>query len=157
MRMPVLGDRDRQALSELFAKQLTGSITVDLFTQRTSPIVLPSSVQPSYDCQTCRETEELMREVAALSDRVTLQVHDFVAEGEAARRAGVDRIPALVFRGKNKGTMRYFGAPAGYEFAVLVAGLLEAASGATSLAQATREQAAALSSPVHIKVLVTPT
>ncbi len=155
--MPVLGDKDRQALSEIFAKQLTAPITVDLFTQRISPIVLPSSVQPSYDCQTCRETEGLMREVAALSSHITLLVHDFVAEEEAARRAGVDRIPALVFRGKNKGTVRYFGAPAGYEFAVLVADLLEAASGATPLAQTTREQAAALSSPVHIKVLVTPT
>jgi alkyl hydroperoxide reductase subunit AhpF len=69
----------------------------------------------------------------------------------------VDRIPAIVFRGKNKGTVRYFGVPAGYEFSVLVADLLEAASGTTQLAQATREQAAALSSPVHIKVLVTPT
>jgi len=155
--MPVLRDKDREALSEIFAKQLAAPITVDLFTQRASPLILPSRVQPSLDCQTCRETEELLREVAALSSHITLQVHDFVAEEDAARRAGVDRIPAMVFRGKNKGTVRYFGVPAGYEFSVLVADLLEAASGTTQLAQATREQAAALSSPVHIKVLVTPT
>lgn len=155
--MPVLRDKDREALSDIFAKQLAAPITVDLFTQRASPLILPSHVQPSYDCQTCRETEELLREVAALSNHITLQVHDFVVEADAAQRAGVDRIPAMVFHGKNKGTMRYFGAPAGYEFSVLVAGLLESAGGATQLSQAAREQAAALSSPVHIKVLVTPT
>jgi alkyl hydroperoxide reductase subunit AhpF len=155
--MPLLGDQDRTALSEIFAKELASPVAVDLFTQRASPLVLPSHVMPSHDCQTCRETEDLLREVAALSSHITLRVRDFVAEADAARRAGVDRIPALVFRGKNKGTVRYFGAPAGYEFSVLVADLLEVAGGATQLGAATREQAAALSSPVHIKVLVTPT
>ncbi|HEV2359102.1 MAG TPA: hypothetical protein VGZ23_16030 [bacterium] len=150
--MPLLRDQDRLALTDIFAKQLSTPVTVDLFTQRASPLVLPG-----HDCQTCRETEELLGEVAGLSGHITLQTHDFVVEEEAARQAGVDRIPALVFRGKNKGTLRYFGTPAGYEFGVLIADLLEVATGTTQLAAATREQAAALPSPVHIKVLVTPT
>ncbi len=150
--MPILRDQDRKALTEIFGSRLTAPVTVDLFTQRTSPLILPS-----HECQTCRETEELLREVAGLAGQITLQVHDFVAEEEAARRAGVDRIPAMVFRGRNKGTVRYFGAPAGYEFSVLVAALLDVASGVTQLTAATREQAAALPSPAHIKVLVTPT
>ena len=59
--------------------------------------------------------------------------------------------------GKGRGTVRYFGIPAGYEFAVLLEAVLDAARGTTDLAPATKRQIAALPKPVHLEVLVTPT
>jgi len=88
---------------------------------------------------------------------VTLAVRDFVGDEHDAHTLGVDRMPAIIFQGRNKGVMRYFGVPAGYEFSVLVEGVIDAAHGATALSAATREQVGGLASPIHIRVLVTPT
>lgn len=151
--MPMLPDQVRSQLSQVFSSRLDAPVTLQLFTQRSSPIVLPSTVP----CETCQDTEALLREVAALSEHVTLAVRDFVADDADARALGVDRIPAVVFQGRNRGIMRYFGVPGGYEFSVLVDGLIDAARGATALSQATRDQLAGLSSPVNVRVLVTPT
>ncbi|HXX38368.1 MAG TPA: hypothetical protein VEP50_09510 [bacterium] len=150
--MALLSDQIRTQLTQVFAARLDHPVTLELFTQRASPIALPT-----LPCETCEDTEILLREVASLSAHVTLTVRDFVKDERDAREAGVDRIPAMVFEGRNKGVMRYFGVPAGYEFSVLVESLIDAARGATSLSAATREQVTKLASPVHIRVLVTPT
>src|SRR5579875_3896811 len=125
--MPLLREQDRRALSELFATQLQAPVDVDLFTQQAS--VLGAPAQP---CETCRDTEEL-------------------------RAQGIDRIPALVIRGQNKGHLRYFGVPSGYEFSVLVEALVDASRGTTRLLPRSQEQVGRLATPAHIKVLVTPT
>ncbi len=150
--MALLKDEDRKQLTEIFARQLEDRVTLRLFTQQASPLTVPAQ-----ECASCRETGELLAEVSGLSEKIALEVHDLVADAEAARRFGVDNIPALVFEGKNKGTLRYFGLPAGYEFSVLVENLIDLSRGTTSLSSATREQLATLERPVHIKVLVTPT
>ncbi|HLJ60053.1 MAG TPA: hypothetical protein VKZ50_10000 [bacterium] len=150
--MPVLTDQVRAQVSKVFSERLDAPVTLQLFTQRASPLGAPA-----LPCETCQDTEALLREVAALSAHITLAVRDFVADESVALRLGVDRIPAMVFQGRNKGVMRYFGVPAGYEFSVLVEGLIDAARGETALSAATRERVAALASPIQIRVLVTPT
>lgn len=151
--MALLSEQIRSQLTQVFSAQLDAPVTLQLFTQRASPLVLPTTVP----CETCQDTEALLREVASLSEHVTLTVRDFVADESDARSLGVERIPAMVFEGRNRGVMRYFGVPAGYEFSVLVEGLIDAARGATALSAATREQVATLASAIHIRVLVTPT
>jgi alkyl hydroperoxide reductase subunit AhpF len=150
--MPLLRDADRRELETLFARQLEHPVTMRFYTQRESPLVLPAQ-----ECQTCRETGELLAEIAALSDKLGVERHDFVAEAEQARQLGVDRIPAILFEGQARGRLRYFGVPAGYEFAVLVGAIIDASRGTTALTPATRQQLAALPGPAHLKVLVTPT
>jgi alkyl hydroperoxide reductase subunit AhpF len=150
--MSLLNADDAQEIRKLFAERLTGPITVHLYTQQASPLAAPST-----RCQTCRETGELLAELAALSDKIKLVTHDLVTEADQAKRAGIERIPALVFEGKGRGTVRYFGVPAGYEFAVLIEALFDVSRGTTSLSPATRQQVANLPKPVHLEVLVTPT
>lgn len=150
--MALLREHDRRHLMDLFARQLEAPVTIRFFTQRASPLIVPAQ-----ECATCRETGELLEEVQALSEKITLEVHDLVADVEEARRFGVDKIPALVFQGKNRGVVRYFGVPAGYEFSVLVEDLVDISRGTTRLSSATREALANLPGPAHIKVLVTPT
>lgn len=150
--MPLLNDEDRKELQKLFAQRLTEPVTVHLYTQHASPLAVPS-----HQCQTCRETGELLAELAGLSNRIKIVTHDFVTEADEAKRQGIERIPALVFEGKGRGKVRYFGIPAGYEFAVLIEALLDASRGTTELAPATKAQLAKLPKPVHLEVLVTPT
>jgi alkyl hydroperoxide reductase subunit AhpF len=150
--MAFLRDEDRRELHKLFAERLTEPVAVHFYTQRTSPLAVPS-----HECQTCRETAALLGELAELSEKITIMTHDAVAEAEAAKREGIERLPALVFEGKVRGKLRYFGIPAGYEFAVLLEALLDAARGTTQLAPATRRLIAVLPKPVHLEVLVTPT
>lgn len=80
-----------------------------------------------------------------------------MAEADEAKRQRIERIAALVFEGKGRGRVRYFGIPAGYEFAVLIETLLDTSRGTTELAPATKQQLAQLPKPVHLEVLVTPT
>ena len=150
--MPLLRDEDRRQLKQIFSGRLVDPVTLVLFTQHESPLIVPAQ-----ECQTCRETRQLLEELAQITDKIQLEVKDFVRDGEEARRLGIDNIPAIILRGKNKGTLRIFGIPAGYEFAVLVEDIIDLSTGTTRLSDETRQQLSALTEPVHIKVMVTPT
>jgi alkyl hydroperoxide reductase subunit AhpF len=142
----------RGQLRELFSRQMQDPVTLHFFTQKSSLLIVPSQ-----ECHTCREAGELFSEVTSLSGKLTLETHDFLAETDEAKRLGVERIPALVMQGKNKGALRYFGVPGGYEFGVVIEALVDLSRGTTQLTAETRKQIAELPAPVHIKVLVTPT
>ncbi len=150
--MPLLNDDIRRQLTDLFMRGLPDPVMLHFFTQKSSLLSVPSQ-----ECHTCQEAGELLVEVTALSDKLKLETHDLVADAELARSLGVERIPGLVMQGKNKGVLRYFGVPAGYEFGVVIEDLMDLSRGATQLSAETRTQISQLPAPVHIKVLVTPT
>jgi len=132
---------------------LTGDVRLIYFTQRESPLYIPG-----HECETCKDTRTLLEEVAALSDKITLEVHDFVAESQLAQEYGIDRIPALVMTADGvKGTIRYFGMPSGYEFSVLLGSLLDASQGKSELSEASIETLSSVDKNLHIQVFVTPT
>jgi hypothetical protein len=62
-----------------------------------------------------------------------LETHDFLAEADEAKRLGVERIPGLVMQGNNRGILRYFGVPGGYEFGVVIEDLIDLSRGTTRL------------------------
>ncbi len=150
--MPLLNDDLHRQLTDVFTRGLHDPVTLHFFTQKSSVLTVPAE-----ECQTCREAHELLNEVTALSDKLKLETHDFIADAEEASRLGVERIPGLVMQGKNKGVLRYSGVPGGYEFGVIIEGLLDLSGGSTKLSPDTRLKLAALPAPVTIKVLVTPT
>ncbi len=150
--MGFLSERDADYLRRLFAERLTDPVTIRLFT-RESRLVLPG-VRP---CETCRDARLILEELAGLSDKLRLEVHDVFAEPDLARQADVFDVPAIVLAGKNAGRVRFFGLPAGYEFATLVEDLVDVSRGETGLAEETRNRLATIRSPVLIRVLVTPT
>jgi alkyl hydroperoxide reductase subunit AhpF len=132
---------------------LAGDVRLIYFTQRESPLYIPG-----HECETCKDTRTLLEEVAALSEKITLEVHDFVAESQLAHEYGIDRIPALVITADGvKGTIRYFGMPSGYEFSVLLGSLLDASQGKSELSEASVETLSSVDKNLHIQVFVTPT
>jgi alkyl hydroperoxide reductase subunit AhpF len=66
-------------------------------------------------------------------------------------------VPAIVFGGAAGGRVRFFGIPAGYEFATLLAALLELAAAREGVDDATRAKLDAIESPIDLKVFTTPT
>ncbi|WP_226980709.1 thioredoxin family protein [Thermomicrobium roseum] len=150
--MPILSPADQEYLRQVFVERLRDPITIQLFTQRVTQISIPG-----YECATCRETNQLLEEVAALSEKIMLEMYDFLQEGAKAREAGVEEIPAIILKGHNKGTLRFIGVPAGYEFATLIEDIIDVSRETTELSPLSRETLAKLAQPVHIKVFVTPT
>jgi len=150
--MPIISEKDRQSLAQLFQRELVDPVRIVYFTQGDSPLVVPGQ-----ECQFCRETGELLSEVCSLSDKLSLEVHDFWREKERAAEYGVDKIPATVLLGHARGRLRFFGIPSGYEFSTLIEDILDLSRGRDRLQKKSREALAGLSQPVHIQVLVTPT
>lgn len=149
----MISQADQDYIRAFFAEHLTGDVTIELFTQRRSPIVLLGA----EECEYCEETQQLLEEVAALSERIELVVHDVKDEPEVMRQRGIEQIPAIVFQGQAKGTMRFFGIPAGNEFRNLIDGVVEVGTGQSGLAQETRDALAELEQDIHLRVFVTPT
>jgi len=149
--MSMISPEDQQTLQKLF-EGLEGDVTITNFTQRESLLIIPGQ-----ECDYCKETRELLEEVTALSEKLHLEMRDFVRDKQEADSLGVTRIPAFVLQGRAKGKVRYFGIPAGYEFSTLIEDIIDVSKGTTNLSDTTREALATVDQDLHIQVFVTPT
>jgi glutaredoxin-like protein len=98
-----------------------------------------------------------LEELAALTDKVRIQVYDLVKDGDKANQYGVDKVPALVFLGDRDYGVRFYGIPYGYEFQSLIETLINVSNGHTDLAETTKQKLKELRSFVHVQVFVTLT
>jgi len=146
--MPLLEERDKKYLTDEFARTLSQPVKLVVFTQ-------------SLECDFCREMREIAEEIAALSPKLSVEVHDFVAEKELAVQFDIEQIPAMVIlRGGDTPKdyhIHYYGVPAGYEFSSLIHDIMMVSSGETGLSDEAKRWAATLTKPVHLQVFVTPT
>ena len=62
----------------------------------------------------------LLEETAALSDKISLQVHNFQLEKEQADEFKIDKIPATIVMADKDIGIRFYGIPGGYEYASLL-------------------------------------
>jgi len=145
--MSLLSTTDQQQLREQFAG-LTRPVHIVFFSQ-------------AIGCETCAETQQILREITDLTDRVVVEELSLVLEKERAASYGVDRVPALVLLAgeeKEDTRIRFLGAPEGWDFLSLVDAVL-AVGGASpqSLGADTFERLGQLTEDVAIQVFVTPT
>lgn len=110
-----------------------------------------------FECDYCRDTIELLGDVAGLSDRVSLEVYDFQKDAATSGQYGIDKIPALAVVGEKDHGIRFFGIPSGYEFVSLLDAISTVSTGNHQLAPETVEVVSRLKKPVHLQVFVTPT
>ncbi len=140
----------------------------DLFDEATRAEVkailaeLPDAVRlvfftQKHACRSCREQETILREVAAVSDRITLEVHDAAAEPAVAHEYGIDKIPATAVVGKKDYGIRFFGVTAGYEFSSLLNAIFLASHGTSGLPQDVEEVLKLVDQPVHLEIMATLT
>jgi alkyl hydroperoxide reductase subunit AhpF len=102
--------------------------------------------------------KQVLDEIAALNDKITVVEKNFVLDAEDRATYGVEREPAIVVLRNGEDTrMRFLGAPTGYEFVPLVEAVLLAGTGKTELEPASETMLAAVTTPTDIKVFSTPT
>ena len=142
--MTILSEQHRSRLKSELSQNLTNPVTLTVFTQE-------------FECNYCKETRELVQELASLSDKIRVQIFDLLKDKERTSEYGIDKIPAIVIEGTKKMQAKFYGVPAGYEFSTLLKDIVQASRGETELSPATRRTLSTVRAPVHIKVFVTPT
>ena len=145
---PILKDADRAEVQKMFGA-LKEDVFVDLFVKQRSS---------SDEEDVGPIAEQLLAEVAGLTPHLKLAIHDASADPAPAKSEGVEGMnPTLVFRNAStKGKLRYYGLPAGYEFKTLIDTIIALGSNADGLSAESKAELAKVSSPVNLKVYVTP-
>lgn len=114
------------------------------------------------NCQYCDETLQLVEEVAAISDLVSIEVYDIDTDSDLAQKYNVENAPGLVIAAKegNQVTdfgVRLLGIPSGHEFTSFIQDIILVSNRDSGLSHQTREFLKGLKKPVLLQVFVTPT
>jgi len=113
------------------------------------------------NCEYCSETQQLLEEVTALSDRLELKIYDVQKDRELAARFHVTEAPAIVIAAKDGAEVtdlgiQFLGIPSGHEFSTLISDIQMVSKRETGLSEKTREFLRNLDTPLQLQVFVTP-
>lgn len=112
----------------------------------------------SLNCDSCLPARRILEALVPLGEKLSLDERNVILDTSAASQFAVDRVPAIALVAGDRDTgIRFYGAPAGYEFSALVDAILAASAGQSGLSDASRATLAGVTAPVRIKVFVTPT
>jgi len=142
--MGIMSDEIKEHLRPELAAEMVDEVKLVVFTQET-------------ECNFCKETREIAEELTTVSEKIKVEVHDFVKGVEKVKEYNIERIPAIAVVGKEDYGIRYYGIPSGYEFSSLVQDIVTVSKGVTSLSEGTKAKLKTVNKPIHIKVFVLPT
>jgi glutaredoxin-like protein len=146
----LLKEKDEKYIKDLFEKNLQDPVKLVLFLQSEN-----GDKATKVNSQYFPYTEEIMKELVALSDKVELVVYKDNKEKE--KEYNVKEISALFIEGKNTNkNVVYYGIPSGHEFTSLLEDIMDASKGITELSSPTKEAVKKISKPTEILVFVTP-
>ena len=145
--------REQEYVRGRFGQELEGKVKIDYFTQRSSPLYVPGREQ----CVYCEDTRKLLEELASLSDKIVLTVHEFAEASDEAQKLGVDKVPGIVLRGPANRALRFFGIPGGNEFPNFVETIIEASRQRVQVSPEAAKHLKKLRDKASITVFVTPT
>lgn len=109
------------------------------------------------ECLYCKETKELISELAELSDKLSYEEHLFEKDDEAVKEYQIDKIPAVAVTGEKDYGIRFYGIPSGYEFSSLLEAIKLVSTGNIKLADETKTYLDSLTQNIKLQVFVTPT
>ena len=141
--MSLLTEDVKKQLTTLFGK-LENNVTIALFTDKAS-------------CDTCSDTESLLKEVSATSDKILFEGYDINEHKDLAKQYNVNLTPGFVLLDKDSkdNGIRFNGIPAGHEFSAFITSLMEVSGSGEEIPQVLKNRISEISKPVHIKVFVT--
>lgn len=141
--MGFLTAQDEQAVKKEF-ERLGGPVKLTVFASELGP-------------ESNGQTVALVKEVAALSDKLSVSVLNPYIDREQAQAYAVEVTPAVVVEGARDYGIRFLGMPAGYEFSNLLDTIIAASTGEAGLSAETQSALEGLTDDVRIKVFATPT
>ena len=114
------------------------------------------------NCDYCDDAQQLLEEVVAISDKLTLTIYDLDDDADVAKNYNVDKAPGIVIAAKDGDVVsdfgvRFAGIPSGHEFTSLIQDILLVSGRDSGLSQETRDFLKELTEPVLLQVFVTPT
>jgi alkyl hydroperoxide reductase subunit AhpF len=140
---PILTDKDRDQVGRQFAT-LRNPVNLTLYTDGKEPRFSP-------------QARQLLSEVDALSDKVSLTLKDILDDAKEASAQGVTLAPGLLFGDSSPSRLRFYGVPMGYEFQAMMEAIAIVGAGEPALLPETRQFLASLQKPISLKVMSTPT
>jgi glutaredoxin-like protein len=140
----LIPEEHKKHLREEFEASLKDEVRLVMFTQET-------------ECAHCKEARELVEEIAELSDKIKVEIYDFVKDKERVQEYKADKVPAIAVAGKKDYGIRYYGVPLGYEFKSFIDSIINLSKGTTNLTEETKRKLKSITKPVHIQVFVTLT
>ena len=141
--MALLNEQIRKEVRSVLA-DVANPVTFKVFTQ-------------ADDCLYCKETQQLIEEVASLSDKVSVEAYDFAGNKALADSLGIDKVPGVAVIGARDYGVRMFGIPSGYEFGSLIESIRMVSGGQSGLTPDTKKMLKKLTKPITIQVFSTPT
>lgn len=141
--MGILGDENALEIRERL-KEMVDPVKLLHFTQE-------------LNLEYGRETKQLLQELAALSDKLSLEIYNFLLDQDKAAEYGVDKVPATVVRNSKDYGIRFYGLPAGYEFSTMLDAIIAVSKGDSGLQAETKDKLRNITQPLHLEVFVTPT
>lgn len=141
--MQYLNKKIVKELEEDF-KGLKKEVTLKFFTQE-------------LECRFCKDTRGLLEEISNLSDKIKLEIYDFMKDKDIADQHGVDKIPATVVLTDEDKDIKFYGIPSGYEFGSLIEAIKLVSTDKNPLTDNTKSYLDSLEKEVHLQVFVTPT
>ena len=142
--MSLIPEEHKEHIENELMEKMENPVKIIMFTQEV-------------ECQFCAQTRRLINELAALNDKIKVEIHDFLAETDKAKEYGVDKVPALIIMGEKDYGIRFYGLPYGYEFQTLLESVINVSRGKTDLSEETKNKLKEIKTPVHIQVFVTLT
>jgi len=107
-------------------------------------------------CAYCGEIGTLLDEIKESTDKIEVERHN-ISDKAAAEKHGADKAPLIIFEGKNKGRVMFYGIPSGHEFGGFLATIVEVSKGDTiEFNDDLKKQVASISVPLRLDVFVTP-
>lgn len=143
--MPIFDDNVKKQLTELLGS-LKNPVKVLFFTQE-------------FECPSCRDNHDFINELSDMSDKISLEVYDFVKDKETAEKYGIDKIPAMLVTNET-GTdtgIRFFGIPGGYEINSFLTALNEVSGAGEQLPKDIVERIKKIDKDIHVEVFITLT
>ena len=150
--MGIMSATEAEQVKKRLQEGLVNEVQVSLVVEPPPRLFVPGRHQDLN-----RETQQLLEEMASLSEKIKLRVYDITTEPQEAEQRGVDKAPAIVLESDGNYNVKFYGFPGGYEFANLLDGLVKTSLGATLLSPETKEALNKLDQELHIQVFVTPT
>lgn len=141
--MAFLNENERTIIRKRF-ENLEKAVTLINFTQE-------------FACRFCRETNQVAEEVAALSDKITLNVPDFQQNKEMAQQYHVDKIPAIIVMSEKDVGIKFYGIPSGYEFTSLLEAIEMVSTGKPRLSHDVINKVKEIDRDLHLQIFITPT